>query len=349
MILLTSASDLIQVITASAVDSMRVHASWVDNVSGTITPGRTNTSITGAATTTVVGSPASGQRNVQTLSVRNIHASSSNEITIQHYDGTTTIILWKGTLLASESVQFIDGDGWIRLNSAGTRVTSGLTASNVQSQTTAGAGVWTKPTDFTPNFVEVVAWGGGGGGGAGASLVAVSTGGAGGGGGACTRMKLRASDLGTTVGFVVGAGGNAGAPGAAGAIGGDGGIGGQTTFDTTKVIAGGGGGGRGGAIAGTAGGGGGGGGCAASGATGTTAFGVGGGPGTSAITVANPSMAGAGGPITVITTHNGYFGGGGGGGHTATPASCVGGSSRYGGGGGGDGGGWQDDGRGAGR
>jgi len=45
MLLLTSTSDLVQVVTGQAVTT-DVHASWVDNASGTITPGRTNTAIT---------------------------------------------------------------------------------------------------------------------------------------------------------------------------------------------------------------------------------------------------------------------------------------------------------------
>jgi len=93
MLLLTSTSDLVQVVTAQAVTT-DVHASWVDNAAGTITPGRTNTAISGATTTTVVASPgASTQRNLQTLVVRNKHASSSVTVTVQHFDGTQLTLL----------------------------------------------------------------------------------------------------------------------------------------------------------------------------------------------------------------------------------------------------------------
>lgn len=118
MIILGSTSDLMQVITGSAVTTS-VHSSWVDNASGTITPGRTNTAISTAATTTVVASPgASTYRNVKFLSVRNTHASSQNTITIQHTDGTTTSILWRGILLAGMQVQ-IDEIGFITVFTAG--------------------------------------------------------------------------------------------------------------------------------------------------------------------------------------------------------------------------------------
>lgn len=101
--------------------AVAVHASWVDNASGTITPGRTNTaSITGQTTTTVVGSPGpSTQRNCKFLSVRNTHASTSNAITIQHTDGSNVEILWAGTLLAGESVNFTEATAWQYLDANG--------------------------------------------------------------------------------------------------------------------------------------------------------------------------------------------------------------------------------------
>jgi hypothetical protein len=107
MLLLTSTSDLIQVVTGSA-GGLDVHASWVDNAAGTITPGRTNTaSITTAATTTVVGSPgASTQRNVKFIAIENTHATVSNQITIQHTDGSNVKVLWDGLLLPDEHVVF---------------------------------------------------------------------------------------------------------------------------------------------------------------------------------------------------------------------------------------------------
>lgn len=119
MMILGSTSDLIQVITGSAVVNTAVHASWVDNAAGTITPGRTNTIISTAATTTVVGSPgASTYRNLKFLSVRNTHASSQNTITIQHTDGTNVIVLWNGVLNAGMSVQ-VDENGKITVRTAG--------------------------------------------------------------------------------------------------------------------------------------------------------------------------------------------------------------------------------------
>lgn len=111
MLLLTSASDIVRVVTGSSA-AVHVHASWVDNASGTITPGRTNTaSITGAATTTVVASPAGGaQRNVKHLNITNAHASASTLVTVQHYDGTVSDDLMGVTLLAGENL-VLDAEG----------------------------------------------------------------------------------------------------------------------------------------------------------------------------------------------------------------------------------------------
>ena len=111
MLLLTSTSDIIRVVTGSAA-SVNVHADYVDNASGTFTPARTNTAaITTATTTTVVGSPgASTQRNVKGLVITNNHATAATEVTVQHFDGTTSNDLIGVTLLAGENL-ILDAEG----------------------------------------------------------------------------------------------------------------------------------------------------------------------------------------------------------------------------------------------
>ena len=110
--LLTSTSDLIQVVT-SAAGTVEVHADYADAsgappaVSGM---GRTNTSISTAATTTVVGSPAaSTTRKVLNLMISNSHASTANTVTIRHTDGTTPIQIEQITLLAGERWAYREG------------------------------------------------------------------------------------------------------------------------------------------------------------------------------------------------------------------------------------------------
>ncbi len=112
MLLLTSTSDKIQVVTTAAVTT-DVHASWVDNASGTISPGSTETAITTATTTDVVGTPAAAtQRNVKTLIVRNKHASTSQIVTLQKVNATSTYEMIKATLAAGETLHYDDDAGF---------------------------------------------------------------------------------------------------------------------------------------------------------------------------------------------------------------------------------------------
>ena len=53
MLLLASTSDLLRVVTSGAITT-DVHASWLDLNGSTVTPGRTNTAITTATTTTEI-------------------------------------------------------------------------------------------------------------------------------------------------------------------------------------------------------------------------------------------------------------------------------------------------------
>jgi len=119
MLLLTGISDLIQLVT-SAATAVDVHASWVDLASSATTPGRTNTAISTAATTTVLGSPgASTQRNLKTLNVRNKSATTSNTITVKHTDGSTTVELFSCVLYAGEELVYVEGQGFRIYDAAG--------------------------------------------------------------------------------------------------------------------------------------------------------------------------------------------------------------------------------------
>ncbi len=111
MLLLAGTSAVVQVITSAAQEIM-VHASFADNSSGTITPNTQNTTITTATTTTVVPSPSSSvERNIKYLSFFN-DGSASNVLTVQHYDGTTTITLIEVTLIPGATLLYDEGNGW---------------------------------------------------------------------------------------------------------------------------------------------------------------------------------------------------------------------------------------------
>jgi hypothetical protein len=115
MLILASTTDLIQLQVASA-GQIDVHASWMDNVSGAVGAGRTNTpTITTSTTVTIVASPASGaQRNVKTLHIRN-RGSASNTVTLIHTDGSTAVQIDKMTLSPGVTLQYIDEVGFLPL------------------------------------------------------------------------------------------------------------------------------------------------------------------------------------------------------------------------------------------
>jgi hypothetical protein len=136
MIILASTTDKIQVKAGSA-GKIDVHSSWVDNASGVITPGRTNTTITTATTADVVAAPgASTYRNIKMLVVRNNHATVQNAVTFVHTDGTTPVTLWYGVLLPGMSVQVYE-TGQVSVFSAGGLLLSPNSTGSLYNSSTA--------------------------------------------------------------------------------------------------------------------------------------------------------------------------------------------------------------------
>lgn len=124
MLLLTSTSDIVRVVTGAAVSTLTVHASYVDNASGTITPLRTNTNISTATTTTIVASPAAGvQRNVKTIQITN-NSATSLLVEVQHTDGTTVAELMGVTLKGGENLILDDTGVWHHHDSNGGEFTA---------------------------------------------------------------------------------------------------------------------------------------------------------------------------------------------------------------------------------
>lgn len=119
MLLLASTSDIIRVDT-SGTANIDAHVSWVDKSGSTITPGRTNTTISSATTTTIAGSPAaSTYRTIKTIHIRNRHATTANTITVEHFDGTTGVELISLSLLAGYVLHYDEGAGWEILDTLG--------------------------------------------------------------------------------------------------------------------------------------------------------------------------------------------------------------------------------------
>lgn len=135
MLLLTSTSDLLQITTSSAANAIEVHASYVDVSGTTVTPLRTNTRITTAATTTIVGSPASStQRNVKGLYITNNSAGTTCDVSVNHTDGTNNIELMQFVLLPGENMGYREDGSWVHRDKAGAEYPpAGLGAYNGRS------------------------------------------------------------------------------------------------------------------------------------------------------------------------------------------------------------------------
>ena len=135
MLLLTSTSDLVRLTTGTATATIEVHTSYVDVSGTTITPQRTNTRITTATTTTIVGSPAaSTQRNVKAIYCTNNSAGTSCHIGVEHFDGTNSIELMSFTLLPGENLGYREDGSWVHRDSQGAEYPpSGLGAYNGRS------------------------------------------------------------------------------------------------------------------------------------------------------------------------------------------------------------------------
>ena len=119
MIILASTADLVRVVTSHAA-LVEVHASYVDLNGTTVTPGRLNTLISTATTTTVVASPASATvRNIKHLNITNDHASQSCIVTVEHTDGTTAIELMAFTLLPGENMILNEEGRWAHRDAQG--------------------------------------------------------------------------------------------------------------------------------------------------------------------------------------------------------------------------------------
>jgi hypothetical protein len=136
MLILGTTSSIIRLYTSAAGD-IEVDVAYVDFTSpstyapdGVVTP-----SITTAATTTIVASPAaSTKRNVRTITATNNHASVTNTITVEKFDGTNSAELMSFTLLPGENMVMNANGDWTHHDANGAKYpAAGLGAYNGRS------------------------------------------------------------------------------------------------------------------------------------------------------------------------------------------------------------------------
>lgn len=115
MLNLIATTDEIELVT-DAVCDVDIHASFVDLESDDdVVPGKQNTNVTTATTTDIVDGHGGGAvvcRNVKTLHITNTHATTSVICTVQYDQNGTKFELYKTTLLAGESLEYVEGIGW---------------------------------------------------------------------------------------------------------------------------------------------------------------------------------------------------------------------------------------------
>lgn len=215
MIILASASDLLRVVTSSA-NALDAHVSLVTNSTTAYTPLRVNTAIAAAATTSIAFGPAaSQQRHVKYVSLN--ARGGANTVTVEHFDGATSIRLCSVTLQAGETLEYNDTTGWLVKDATGATKTTGVGAGRLLRApqiVLATNAAFAHPTGTNTIVVEGVG-GGGGGGGAAAVAGAVGSGGNSGNWGRKTFTSVNG-----TSNITVGAAGTTGS-GAAGGNGGN--------------------------------------------------------------------------------------------------------------------------------
>jgi len=125
MLIGSSTSHKLQIITGAAAD-IEVAGSYI-SVS-TATPPVVQgggllpvilASIVSATTTDILVGAASTIERLIELSVRNNHASTSCDVTMQRTDGTNTDTIIKCTLLAGESLNYTDNGTWLHYDANG--------------------------------------------------------------------------------------------------------------------------------------------------------------------------------------------------------------------------------------
>lgn len=120
MLLLTTTSDVVRVVTSAAANSIDCHASWMDTNGTTVTPGRQNTIITTATTTTVVPSPGSGvTRNLKGLYITNDSVGTSCIVSVDHFDGTNQVELISFIMLPGENLGYREDGSWVHRDAQG--------------------------------------------------------------------------------------------------------------------------------------------------------------------------------------------------------------------------------------
>lgn len=147
MLSIAAPSAALKIVTTSAAN-LAVYASYQDHGRSRSQRLSTSSTISSATTTTFLSAPtAYASRTVDLFTIANTHASLSNTVTVQHYDGSTTTIMWSGTLAAGERLAIVDGFATV-FNTAGIPKSAPVNSPNATS-------VLVSPLFATQNLTSV--------------------------------------------------------------------------------------------------------------------------------------------------------------------------------------------------
>jgi hypothetical protein len=132
-------------VTTSSTASTDYSVSYVDNASGTITPGSSHGNIASATTTAILAAPgASTQRAVAAVTLCNVSTTASNAVTLKHDTSATERVIGKASLAPGECVAW-DNSGVPRPLTSG-----GVQKLGIQPVTIGGRPYrWTKSATAT--------------------------------------------------------------------------------------------------------------------------------------------------------------------------------------------------------
>lgn len=126
-------------VTTSSTASLDYSVSYMDNASGTLTPGSSHGNIASATTTAILAAPgASTQRAVTAITLCNISTTTSQSVILKHDTSATERVVGKGTLAPGECAVWD--------NSAVPRM---LSSSGVQKLGVTTVNIGGRPYDWT--------------------------------------------------------------------------------------------------------------------------------------------------------------------------------------------------------
>lgn len=140
MIILKATNETLKLVTSSMAD-LDVTVFWADRTTTTFSPNSTPTKITTATSTTILAAPAaSTQRQFKGAKIRNIHASSTNTITLKLDVGGTTYVQTSDIPLLAGETFVIDTEGtWNVYTASGIiKLTGVFTANRVMITDSTG-------------------------------------------------------------------------------------------------------------------------------------------------------------------------------------------------------------------